>query len=96
MISLRLADGCISDCKWPIITRRSVPRDSQLSVLRDAGVLLQPDALELREVPEPADLAQVGELVLADVQLLEVAAVLDVGQRRDAVDAERETEMKVP
>ena len=64
-------------------------------MLRHARVLLQPDALELREFPEPADLAEVRDLVLADVQLLEVAAVLDVGQGGNAVDAEKETEIKV-
>ena len=61
----------------------------QVADVRDAGVLLEPEAAQLSEVAQPADLAQVGDLVLADVELLKVLAVLDVRQRRDAVHAER-------
>ncbi len=59
----------------------------QLAVVLHTGVLLQPDALELGQVSQPADFGQVRNLVLADVQFLEVAAVLNVGQGGDAVDA---------
>ena len=49
-------------------------------------VLLQPQVLEAGQVPQPADLTDVWDPVLPDVELLQVLTELDVSQGGDIVD----------
>lgn len=53
-----------------------------------AGVLAEPEAAQIDETPEVADLVEVRDVVLADEQLLERPAVLEVAQAVYFVDAE--------
>ena len=65
-----------------IIRDITVPDDSlpvQLTVPLSAGILLQPEVLQSRQVSQVADLADVRDAVLADVQFLQILAVLNVG-----------------
>jgi len=51
-------------------------------------VLLQPQVLEAGQVPQPADLTDVWDPVLPDVELLQVLTELDVSQGGDIVDTQ--------
>ena len=59
-----------------------------VAMLLNTWVLLEPQVLELGVVSEPTKLVEAADLVFSDIKLLEVFAVLDVGQCGDAVDAE--------
>ena len=52
----------------------------QLSVALGTGVLLQPQVLQSGEVSEVANLADVWDAVLADVEFLQICTILDVGE----------------
>ena len=64
------------DLKWPI---RGQYLPVQLAVALGARILLQPEVLQPRQVPQVANLADVGNTIFADVQFLQILAVLDVG-----------------
>ena len=52
----------------------------EISVTLGTGILLQPEVLQPREVPEVTDLADVGDTILTYVELLQGHTVLNVGQ----------------
>ena len=64
------------DLKWPI---RGQDLPVQLAVALGARILLEPEVLQPRQVSQVANLADVGDAVLADVQFLQILAVLNVG-----------------
>ena len=52
----------------------------QIGIALGTGILLQPEVLQPREVPEVTDLADVGDTILTYVELLQGHTVLNVGQ----------------
>lgn len=53
-----------------------------------AGVLVEPETGEMRQVPEVPDLREIGYLVLTHVQLAETTAAGELAQGTDLVYTE--------
>ena len=70
--------------------------DSQITLARVAAwIFFQPQIFQLGQISKPANLVQVWDFVFADVQLLQVLAVLNIRQGNYAVDTEKINEAKV-
>ena len=69
--------------------------DSQITLARVAAwIFFQPQIFQLGQISEPANLVQVWDFVFADVQLLQVLAVLNISQGNNAIDTEKKNNVK--
>ena len=55
-----------------------------------AVILLEPQGVQFRAALQMQDLSDIRNQVLADIQLLQLLAICDVGERSDLVEGERE------
>ena len=81
--------GADDDVVELVQVRQVVQHRVAVVVVLGARVVGQPEVAQRRQALQVADLAQVADLVLAYVQLLQPRAVLQVGQRPDLIHTGR-------